>query len=130
MLDDFLEIFKHSFHKLSLVGVKYLGSKVSEDNRKYYQFIGKFEFSPPRQLFDSEVGENKPYILNEFRKLDINTSNCISRKFTRKIYFKDSKVKKVSFQYIFDVIPKNIVDFEFDERKGKIYLFVLGYGTN
>lgn len=130
MLHDFLEIFKHAFHKFSLVGVKYLGKSVSEDNRKYYRFIGKFEFHPPRQLFDSEVEENKPYILSELRRLDIDSSNCISRKFTKKILSGNSTIKKVDFQYVFDVVPRNIIDFEFDEKQGKIYLFVLGYGIS
>jgi len=130
MLHDFLEIFKHAFHKFSLVDVKYLGMSVSEHNRKYYRFIGKFEFYPPRQLFDSEVEKNKPYILAELRKLDINSSNCISRKFTKKILSGNSTIKKVDFKYIFDIVPRNIVDYKFDKKQSKIYLFVLGYGIS
>ena len=37
-MDDFLEIFKHTFHRFSLVGVKYIGERISEDKRKYFKF--------------------------------------------------------------------------------------------
>lgn len=129
MFDDFLQIFKSAFHKFCLVGVKNLGERVSKNNRKYYRFIGKFEFEPPKQIFNSEIEENKPYILNEFRNLDLNTSNCISRKFTKKLLSGKNVVKKVEFQYIFDIVPQNVIDFALDESKGKMYLYVLGYGT-
>lgn len=130
MLHDFLEIFKHAFNKFSLVGVKYLGKSISEDNRKYYRFIGAIAFHPPRQLFDSEVEENKPYILSELRKLNIDSNNCISRNFTKKILSGNQTIKKVNFQYIFDVAPRNIIDFDFNKKQGKIYLFVQGCGIS
>ena len=130
MLKDFLEIFKHSFHKCSLIGVKNLGKRVSKDGREYYRFIGKFEFEPPAFIFDLELEENKPYILARFQEIEPESSNCFRRQFTKKLISEDDTVaKKVEFQYVFEIIPQNIIDFSIDEAKKKMYLQVLGYGT-
>lgn len=129
-MDDFLEIFKHTFHRFSLVGVKYIGERISEDKRKYFKFIGKFEFKPPRQIFDSDIEQNKPYILSQISKITPESSNCFHRKFTKKVLNGKSKtIKNIEFRYIFDIVPKNIIDFSLDEKLQKMFLYVKGYGT-
>lgn len=127
-MQDFLEIFKHSFHKCYLTGVRFLGKKKSEDDREYYQFVGRFELEPPRQIFDSDFEDRKEEILEEFKKLEDSESNCFNRKFTKKFLSGDSVIKKVDFQYVFDVNPKTIIDFELEPEKNKMYLYVLGFG--
>lgn len=130
MLKDFLEIFKHSFHKCSLIGVKNLGKRVSEDGREYYRFIGKFEFEPPAFVFALELEENKPYLISKFQDIKPESSNCFRRQFTKKLLSEDNTTqKKVEFQYAFEIVPKNIIDFSLDEEKKKMYLYVLGFGT-
>ncbi len=128
-LDDLLEVFKHAFHKCTLVGVKYLGKYRSTEDRKFYKFIGKFEFSPPRQVFDSDIECNKKQLLSSLKELDSEESNCFSRKFTKKILDDGKLRKKVEFQYDFDIVPKNIVDYSLNPQTGKMYLYVIGYGT-
>lgn len=128
LFDDFLEIFKHSFHKCSLIGVKNLGKRVSDDGREYYRFIGKFEFDPPANVFDLDLEENKPYVLSQFRNIEPESSNCFRRQFTKKL-LSDEEQEKVVFQYEFEIVPKNIMDFSLNRENQKMYLYVLGYGT-
>jgi hypothetical protein len=63
-------------------------------------------------------------LLKEF---DEELSNCIVRKFTKKVYHKDTMVKKTVTRYIFDIIPKNIVSFKFNIDKKTMCLVVKGY---
>ena len=129
-MDYFLEIFKHNFHKFKLVGVKCLGQEVSSKKRKYFRFIGKFEFEPPKQTFSLDWETGKAEILEAFRGIEEEESNCIKRKFTKKYYTADGRLeKKLTFQYIFDIVPRNIVDFDIDRDGEKMRLYVLGYGA-
>ncbi len=130
MLEDFLEIFKHSFHKLTLVGVRLLGKRNSGKGRGFYRFIGKFEFEPPAHTFELELEENKPYIIPAFQRINPESSNCFRRQFTKKFLSEDGRtLKKVDFKYVFDVVPANVIDFTIDESRKKMYLYVLGYGV-
>ena len=123
--NTYLEIFKHSFHFFTLKKVKKLGKFKSGDGRAYYKFIGKFEFVPTRQAF------NEPFDSDNFLKwlksLDVNESNCFSRRFTRKVKQDDAE-KTTSFIFVFDIVPKNIVDAEIDASTKTMRLWVLGYG--
>lgn len=127
-MQDFLEIFKHSFHKCTLQGVRFIRKKVSEDNREFFQFVGKFELEPPAQIFESDIEDRREEILEKFKALDDTSSNCFSRKFTKKFLSGKGVVKKVDFQYVFDVNPKTIIDFELEPENNKMYLYVLGFG--
>ena len=128
MMDEFLEIFKHSMHKLNLLRVKLVSEKKNKSERKYYVFIGEFEFVPPVFVFDLDLESSKKEILNSFINVDEQTSNCIRRKFTKKLRFNGEVKEKVEFVYVFDVIPKNIVDYKIDKEKQKMFLYVQGYG--
>ena len=61
-------------------------------------------------------------------KISKNSSNCINRKFTKKIIKNDKTVEKIVFKYVFDVIPENIIDFDFNKSKKSMNLIVKGYG--
>lgn len=130
-MDDFLEIFKQSFHKFSLEKVKLIGKDKSDAGREYFRFMGKFSFEPPRHTFEvaDEIEENKAFLLSRFRMIDSETSNTFRRKFTKKIIRGDEVEGRVSFEFAFDIVPKNVVDFKLDKSNNKMYLYVLGIGT-
>lgn len=117
-------------HKLNLVGVKLLSQKENKQGRKYYEFLGKFEFVPPLFFFEDnnieELQGNKENILKFLSDFQEEQSNCITHKFTKKIIINGKMQKKLTFCYVFDIIPKNIVDFCFVEDK--LVLIVKGSG--
>lgn len=130
MEKQFLKIFKQAMHKLNLVGVKLLSQKENKQGRKYYEFLGKFEFVPPLFFFEDntieELQGNKENILKFLSDFQEEQSNCITHKFTKKIIINGKMQKKLTFCYVFDIIPKNIVDFCFVEDK--LVLIVKGSG--
>lgn len=125
--DDFLQIFKASFHKLTLSKVQLIKTCKNPHGRTYYVFNGLFNFVPPAQIWqDGEI--DYEYLQNVLQKIGQESSNCIDRKFTKKI-IKDGKLqKKIVFKFVFDVVPKNIVEFNFDKKNKTMNLIVKGYG--
>ena len=130
MEKQFLKIFKQAMHKLNLVGVKLLGQRENKQGRKYYDFLGKFEFVPPLFFFKDELIKNlmsdKDSILEYLKEFEEEQSNCITHKFTKKIIINDKMQKKLTFSYVFNIIPKNIVDFYFTDEK--MVIIVKGSG--
>ena len=54
--DDFLQIFKASFHKLTLSKVQLVKVCKNPHDRTYYVFNGLFTFIPPAQIWqDGEI---------------------------------------------------------------------------
>ena len=127
--DIFLECFKHSFHKFTFVAAVPVAEKVSPAGRRYRRYVGKFAFEPPRAAFEADIQEHRAEILAAFRGLDSSESNCFSRRFTRRYIGKDGKIlKKDKYSYVFDIVPRNVVDFRIDPGRGRFYLYVLGVG--
>lgn len=125
--EDFLQIFKSGFHKLTLRKLKKIRDEVNEHGRKYGVYLGLFEFIPPEQVWMDESDFDYEFLqslLDEFGK---ETSNCVTHKFTRKVTKGDEVVSKTVTTYIFDIIPKNIVSFRFDRKKKMMRLVVKGY---
>lgn len=127
MYDDFLEIFKHPFHKCRLKGVRNMGRFKSREGRKYWKFLGEFEFTPPKST-PCEVLDAMRVLLTEWLNSLPEESNCFTRKFTRRVVRDGKPVKKVSFTYVFDIVPKNIRGFRIDDETGRMRLYVVGYG--
>lgn len=129
MQQRFLDIFEQAFHKLNLVGVKLLKKSKNKHNRTIYKFVGKFQFVQPLSFKISDKEEmilQKEQILNFLHSIQDQKSNCITHKFTRKIRINGSVQKKVTFNYVFDVNPKTIIDFGFEGQK--MVLYVIGWG--
>ena len=131
-MEKFLKIFNETFNKLNLIGVSYLGSYKNMSGRTYYKFIGKFEFDSPLYFFENNNAEvlfnEKEKILNSLQHISNNESNCIRHKFTKKIRQNGNVKIKKDFNFVFDIVPKNIIDFEFDKENNKIIFYVVGYG--
>ena len=124
MFSDFLSIFKSSFHKFTLEGVKEFG-KFKLGKYDYYKFLGKFTFDLPASLDVSQI--DKRAFLLMLRSMPMEESHCFARRFTRKIYLGGDLIKKCSFRYDFDINPKTICGFDFEGRK--MVLYAVGYGT-
>lgn len=125
--DDFLQIFKTGFHKLNLEKVKLLGKYDNGNGRTYYKYYGLFKFEPPYQVFDEKEIDYK-YLKKLLKEFSLETSNCITRKFTKKVIKNGKTVGKQTFKYIFDIIPENVVSFRFDRENKTMILIVKGYG--
>lgn len=126
--EDFLQIFKTAFHKLKLVGVKKIRKKENAPGKDYYVFHGKFVFIPPTQIWKNGEDFDYDFLKSLLDKFNEGTSNCITRKFTKKIIKNNSVVEKKVFKYVFNIIPKNIVDFSFNKKDGTMTLIVEGWG--
>lgn len=116
-------------HKLNLVGVKLVSKEQNKSGRDYYKFVGKFEFVYPLFFDEKKIQEfmsRKSQILVCLSSINDYESNCITHKYTKKLRINGKVKEKDSFQYVFDIIPKNILDFEF--QNGKMNLYVIGYG--
>lgn len=125
--EDFLQIFKTGFHKLSLKKVKKLGKFKNKNGKIYYKFLGKFVFVPPNQIWNDNIIDYD-FLRSLLEELKQETSNCITRKFTKKIIRNNEILKKKVFRYVFDVIPENIVSFSFNKEKKTMNLIVKGWG--
>ena len=124
--DDFLQIFKASFHKLTLSKVQLVKTCKNPHGRKYYVFNGLFTFIPPAQIWqDGKI--DYEYLKCVLQKIG-QSSNCIGRKFTKKIIKNGKLQEKLVFEFVFDVVPKNIVEFNFDRANKTMNLIVKGYG--
>lgn len=125
--DDFLQIFKSGFHKLSLKKLVKIKDEENKNGRKYESYLGLFEFQPPQQVWMDKQEIDYDFLKKLLKEFDEELSNCIVRKFTKKVYHKDTMVKKTVTRYIFDIIPKNIVSFKFNIDKKTMCLVVKGY---
>ena len=113
-VEEFLEIYRHPFHKLNLVAVKFLKVDSNKDGRQYYHFIGLFECELPDSMknFDmTKKDEVLKSILNES-----GISAVYRKKFTRKLKKEDQNINW-TFNYIFDFDPRNVVDFEIKDMQ-------------
>ena len=129
MQQQFLEIFEQSMHKLNLVGVCLKQKRKNKSGRIFYKILGKFQFVYPLHFDNNTIKlfvENKREILQFLKNADIEYSNCISHKYTKKVKINNKTVKKEKFTYVYDIIPNNIIDFQFKNQK--MILYVLGWG--
>lgn len=126
--DDFLQIFKTGFHKLKLEKVKRIGTYKNKSGRKYYKFYGLFKFEPPYQIWEDENPIDYDFLKSLLKEFDKETSNCITRKFTKKVIKDGKTVGKETFKYVFDIIPKNVVSFKFNRKEKTMTMVVVGYG--
>lgn len=130
-MEEFLDIFCVPLHKINLCEVALLSKERNRSDRRYYKFIGRFEFVPPEFVWDNgcyeRLIEDRQNILNKFNSIEEQSAQCIKRKFTRKMR-SGGGVKKVDFEFVFDIIPRRIINYEFDASKKKMYLYVVGYG--
>ena len=124
--EDFLQIFKSGFHKLSLKKLVKIGDNQNKHGRKYEDYLGLFEFEHPTQVWD-DVEIDYDFLKKLLKEFDEELSNCIVRKFTKKVYHKDTMVKKTVTRYIFDIIPRNVISFRFNVKKKTLCLVVKGY---
>ena len=125
--EDFLQIFKSGFHKLNLEKVKLLGKYDNGNGRTYYKYYGLFKFEPPYQVFDDEEIDYQ-FLKGLLKEFSLETSNCITRKFTKKVIKNGKTVDKLTFKYVFDIVPKNVVSFKFNKEDKTMTLIVKGYG--
>jgi len=125
--DEFLQIFTTGFHKLSLKKVAKYGSGKTDFGKPYDNLLGLFEFEPPACVWNDPAPIDYEFLKGVAREFASELSNCIVRKFTRKI-FRDGKMSaKRTVRYVFDIIPENVVEFRFDARRRTMRLVVKGY---
>lgn len=124
--EDFLQIFKSGFHKLSLKKLVKVRDEQNQHGRKYQVYLGLFEFMPPTQVWTQEEIDYN-FLKELLKQFNEQLSNCIVRKFTKKVYHNDTIVKKEVQKYIFDIIPANILSFKFNAEKKTMRLVVKGY---
>ena len=124
--EDVLQIFKSGFHKLQLKKVVKLGKCKQVLGNPCSVCLGLFEFEPPQQVWDGEIDNDfVKGVLAEFSK---ELSNCITKKFTRKVT-KNGNLKETQVsRYVFDVIPTNVLAFRFNKATKTLRLVVRGYG--
>lgn len=125
--EDFLQIFKSGFHKLNLKKLVKVGESKNEHGREYEEYLGLFEFVPPEDVWFDDDAIDYDALRQLMKEFEKELSNCIVRKFSRKIIRKNQAVEAKETRYIFDVIPKNIVDFRFNTKSKTIKLVVKGY---
>ena len=125
--EDFLQIFKSGFHKLSLRKLKKIRDEINEHGRKYGVYLGLFEFSPPEQVWMDGDDFDYDFLKSLLKEFDKELSNCIVRKFTRKVMNGDQVVSRTVTTYVFDVVPKNILSFRFFPDRKLMRLVVKGY---
>lgn len=124
--EDVLQIFKSGFHKLQLKKVVKLGKSKERLGVPCIVCLGLFEFVPPKQVWDGEIDDNFfRAVLGEFSK---ELSNCITKKFTRKVMKNGNLKSSQVSRYVFDVIPKNVLAFKFNRATKTLKLVVQGYG--
>lgn len=130
MESQFLNIFYKNMHKLNLNGVKFVCENKNFGGKTYYKFIGQFQLSPPLYFYQNELyklfEQRKVDILNILQVLQQQKSNCITHKYSKKIRLNGKVEGKKQFQFVFDVVPKNVIDFSF--RDDKLILYVIGWG--
>lgn len=126
--DDFLQIFKTGFHKLKLTGVRRVAEHENKQGRRYFEFQGRFVFVPPKQIWHEFDNVDCDFLYDLLQDFAEETSNCIIRKFTKKVIRDDKVIGKRVFRYVFDVIPKNVVSFSFDIDNKTMTLLVRGWG--
>jgi hypothetical protein len=125
--EDFLQIFKSGFHKLTLKKAVKINSTKNEHGRIYSNYLGLFEFVPPHQIWMDESEIDYDFLYRLLKEFDKELSNCIVRKFTKTEYKNDEPVSKKVTRYVFDVVPKNIIAFRFYKDKKIMRLVVKGY---
>ncbi|MBR5704497.1 MAG: hypothetical protein IKX21_00840 [Deltaproteobacteria bacterium] len=103
--------------------------RITPAGRNYRRYVGKFAFEPPAAAFEADIQGHRAEILAAFRGLDPAESNCFARRFTRRYIGRDGRIlKKDKYSYVFDIVPRNVVDFKIDPSRGRFYLYVLGVG--
>ncbi len=128
--DEFLQIFTTGFHKLSLKKVVKYGSGKTEIGKPYDDLLGLFEFEPPACVWNDPAPIDYDFLKQVASEFNEELSNCIVRKFTRKIFREGKLSTKKVVRYIFDIIPKNVVEFRFDTERKKMRLVVKGFRIN
>lgn len=125
--EDFLQIFKSGFHKLTLRKLVKIGELDNGYGKKVGDFLGLFEFVPPEQVWMDEAPIDYDFLKSLMEEFDKELSNVIVRQYTRKVIKNGKTLKKTVTKYVFDIVPKNIVSFKFYRDKKTMKLVVRGY---
>ena len=125
--EDFLQIFKSGFHKLTLRKAIRIGESDNGYGKTIGEYLGLFEFVPPEQVWMDESPIDYAFLHDLLKEFDEELSNVIIRQYTRKVIKNDKVMKRTVTKYVFDIVPKNIVLFRFDRRKKTMRLVVKGY---
>ena len=123
--EDFLQIFKSDFHKFKIKKMMKLW-KCNNQGKHCNLCLALFTFEPPEQVWEGDaVAETFDKYIKEFKD---DLSNCVVKKFTRKVMQNGSMAGAQVFKYVFDVVPKNVLAFKFDQSAKTLSLVVRGYG--
>lgn len=125
--EDFLQIFKSGFHKLTLRKLVKIGESNNDSGRKYDDYLGLFEFIPPEQVWLDNAPIDYDFLKSLLKEFDEELSNVIVRQYTRKVLKNSKTLKKTVTKYVFDIVPKNIVSFRFNSETRTMKLVVRGY---
>lgn len=120
MTKHFLKIYDYPFYKLKLLFVKNMGF-VENSGKNYYNLHGKFKFKPPAFILDEDLIANRIEILNGLLKA-VEISKLFRKKYTKKIIGEST----TNFNFMFDLKPTNIIDFDVEDEF--IILTVKGFG--
>lgn len=125
--EDFLQIFKSGFHKLTLKKVVKIGEFDNGNGRKIGKYLGLFEFVPPEQVWMDKAPIDYGFLKSLMNEFDKELSNVIVRQYTKKIIRNGKTPEKTVTKYVFDIVPKNVVEFRFNRETKTMRLVVKGY---
>ena len=125
--EDFLQIFKSGFHKLTLKKVVKIGKGRNKTGRSYDICLGLFEFVPPEQVWMDEAPFDYGFLKSLLAEFDKELSNVIVHQYKRTVFKNGESLNQVVRKYVFDIVPKNIVDFRLYRDTKTMRLVAKGY---
>lgn len=125
--EEFMDIYSKSLPKLTFKAVKFDKMDYNPSEKVYYHFIGKFKCKPYDLDKVQITEEEKNRILNDCLGMTEGPNRIFRRKYTKKTENDKRRKSTWQFDFCFDFVPSNLVDFEIEGEF--LVLFVRGYGT-
>ena len=124
--NQYIKNLRKDFKSLKLKKIRKIKSVYKKNKQIFSVYLGLFQFQPSDYFFKINKQLDLTIIRKNIKYLNRIFGFQILKKYKMKLKKRDKIITINSFQYVFDLIPKNTISFRYDKRSRKIFLVIKG----